>query len=291
MPEDDISDITLQRSKSIQSYMQSIWGINPDKISISTGRLPRNPTNASTPDGQAENARAEITSKDVDLLQPIKKSIITRTMNPPILAIKPEIQAGNAVRTWDITIEDGNETVHTFKGEGPIPDSTFKWTIKPSSQMSNIPFLVTLSILDTHGINHSWDMNVQTERITLRNKKELRVNDTLIERFALILFDFDKSNLSPANQSIANTIKQSIKANSVVTITGYTDRTGDSTYNHALSEARCKQVSQFLGLSPGSFTINPMGGKEIPFENDTPQGRAYSRTVMIEVRTPIKERQ
>jgi hypothetical protein len=33
-----------------------------------------------------------------------------------------------------------------------------------------------------------------------------------------------------------------------------------------------------------------MGGKEIPFENNTPQGRAYSRTVMIEVKTPVKER-
>ncbi len=291
MPDDDIPGITLQRSKSVQSYMQSIWGINPDKISISTGTLPSNPTNASTPEGQEENARAEITSKDLQLLKPIKKSIVTRTMNPPILAIKPEIQAGNAVTSWVITIEDGNEIVHTFKGEGPIPDSTFKWSINPSSQMSNIPLLVTLTIVDTHDINHSWDMNVQTERITLRNKKEMRINDTLIERFALILFDFDKSTLSPANQSIATTIKQSIKSNSLVTITGYTDRTGDSTYNYSLSEARCKQVSRFLGLSADSFTINPMGGREIPFENDTPQGRAYSRTVMIEVRTPVKERQ
>ncbi|MFM8455743.1 MAG: hypothetical protein ACKOAK_03145, partial [Ignavibacteria bacterium] len=72
--------------------------------------------------------------------------------------------------------------------------------------------------------------------------------------------------------------------------TGYTDRTGDSTYNHSLSEARCKQVSQFLGLIPGTFSIIPMGGKDIPFENNSPQGRAYSRTVIIEVKTPLKER-
>jgi len=180
--------------------------------------------------------------------------------------------------------------VQTFKGNGRIPDSTFTWTISPSSQMSNNPLAVTLQAIDTIGINHSWNMDVQTERVTLRNKQELRINDTLIERFALILFDFDKSSLSSANQNIANTIKQSIRSNSTVTITGYTDRTGDSTYNQVLSEERCKQVSQYLGLSSGTFSIIPMGGKEIPFENDTPQGRAYSRTVMIEVKTPVKER-
>ena len=288
--EDDVPGITLQRAKNIQSYMQSIWGISTNKMTINTGKLPRTPTNPSTLDGQQENARAEITSKDPNLLSPLKKRTITRTMNPPILAIQPKIQAGDAIKSWEIMIEDGEQIVQTFRGNGKIPDSTFTWTISPSSQMSNKPLAVKLLAIDTIGNNHSWNTDVQTERVTLRNKQELRINDTLIERFALILFDFDKSSLSSANQNIANTIKQSIKSNSTVSITGYTDRTGDSSYNQVLSEERCKQVSQYLGLSAGTYSIIPMGGKEIPFENDTPQGRAYSRTVMIEVKTPIKER-
>ncbi len=290
LPEDDVPNITLQRAKNIESYMQSIWGISANKMSINAGKLPRTPTNPTIIDGQQENARAEITSKDPSLLRPVKKRTITRTMNPPILAIQPKIQAGEAIQSWEITIKDRDSIVHIFNGRGSIPDSTFTWTISPSSQMSSTPLKVILHAIDTLGINHSWNMDIATERITLRNKQELQINDTLIERFALILFEFDKSSLSPANQNIANTIKQSIKPNSVITITGYTDRTGDSTYNHALSEARCKQVSQFLGLPAGAYTIIPMGGKEIPFENDSPQGRAYSRTVIIEVRTPIKER-
>jgi len=288
--EDDVPGITLQRAKNIQSYMQSIWGISSNKMSINSGKLPRTPTNPSTPDGKQENARAEISSKDLNLLSPLKKRTITRTMNPPILAIQPQIQAGEAIKSWEIIIEDGDQIVQIFKGNGRIPDSTFTWKISPSSQMSNNPLAVTLQAIDTIGVNHSWNMEVQTERVTLRNKQELRINDTLIERFALILFDFDKSSLSSANQNIANTIKQSIKTNSKITITGYTDRTGDSTYNHSLSEARCMQVSQFLGLIPGTFSIIPMGGKDIPFENNSPQGRAYSRTVIIEVKTPLKER-
>lgn len=290
MPADNLPGIAKQRSQAIGSYFQSIWGLNPDLMTIQFGSLPGLPSNTSLRDGQTENARAEIKSKNSEILKPLKKSTIIRTMNPPILAIKPEIQAGKAIRSWEIIINDGNETLQTFKGEGSIPDSTFTWTIKPSSQMSAIPLTVTLNAVDTHDISHSWDVEVLTERITLRNKQELRINDTLIERFALILFDFDKSNLSPANQSIAQTIKQSITPTSNIIITGYTDRTGDSSYNHALSEARCRQVSQFLGLSAGSYIINPLGGKELPFENDSPQGRAYSRTVMIEVRTPIKDR-
>jgi len=289
-PEDDIPGLPLQRAKSIESYMQSTWGISPSRMNLNVGRLPKTPTNPATIDGQFENARSEVSSKDQDVLRPVKKRTITRTMNPPILAIQPSIQAGNAIRTWDIHISDGNEVRQSFKGEGPIPDSVFTWTISPSKQMDNIPLTVTVQATDTLGIHHSWNAQVQTERVTLRNKQELRINDTLIERFALILFDFDKSSLSAANQTIANTIKQSIKPNSKISITGYTDRTGDAAYNLSLSEARCKQVSQFLGLSPGTFSIIPMGGKYIPFENDSPQGRAYSRTVIIEVKTPIKER-
>lgn len=288
--EDDVPGLPLQRAKNIASYMTSIWGISPTKLNINAGKLPKTPTNPGTLDGQQENARAEISSKDAELLRPVKKRTITRTMNPPILAIQPSIQAGTAIQSWDIRIADGNEVVQTFNGKGSIPDSVFTWTISPSNQMESIPLSVTVNALDTFGIHHSWNENIQTERVTLRNKQERKINDTLIERFALILFDFDKSSLSPANQSIANAIKQSIQANSKITITGYTDRTGDSTYNHSLSEARCKQVSQFLGLIPGTFSIIPMGGKDIPFENNSPQGRAYSRTVIIEVKTPLKER-
>jgi outer membrane protein OmpA-like peptidoglycan-associated protein len=155
--------------------------------------------------------------------------------------------------------------------------------------MSNTPLNITVDATDTLGIVHNWQSTIQTERITLRKKKELRIKDTLIERFALILFEFDKSSLSPMNQRIAQEIKKSIKYNSRVAITGYADIIGDSTYNYTLSEARCKEVARFLNLVPGTYSIKPFGGKIIPFENETPQGRAYSRTVMIEVKTPIIE--
>lgn len=90
-----------------------------------------------------------------------------------------------------------------------------KWRIAPSQSMEDKPYTVKFTAIDTLGKTHKWTTSIATERLTLKKKQELQINDTLIERFALILFEFNKSTLSSANQQIAKTIRESIKDNSL----------------------------------------------------------------------------
>ncbi len=84
------------------------------------------------------------------------------------------------------------------------------------------------------------------------------------------------------------TIKEHIKPNSKVTITGYTDRIGDAQYNRDLAQRRAFEVQNVLNVPAENLTIKGVGNDIKIYENDTPQGRNYSRTVQIIIETPIK---
>lgn len=280
------TELSKSRAQSIQSYLTSTWGITPNRMKIQFGGLPLFPTNEDFKEGLEENSRAEIQSNESALLSPLKKRTVIKTMNPPFLTLKPSISNDTPIHSWNITIEDSKEIVHSISGIGNLPDSMFKWKISPNDNMHSEPLIITFSVIDTFGINHKWTTTTSTDRITLKNKQELRINDTLIERFALILFEFNKSTLSPANQQIAKMIRESVKKESLVKIIGHTDLSGSKDYNFALSNARCKEVQRFLGLKDNKIELVPLGGGDPPFENNTPQGRAYSRTVFVEIRTP-----
>ena len=280
-------ELSKARAEAVKQYLTQTWGINNNRLPIQFGGLPPIPSNNQSKEGLIENSRVEIQSQDQALLAPLKKKTIIRTMNPPLLAIKPTIGDETPIETWNIHIKDSKDTVYSISGKGRLPDSMFTWQISPSDNMTDEPFNVHFSVLDTNNRTHNWSTTVITDRITLKNKKELRINDTLIEKFALILFEFNKSSLSLANQSIVKQIRESIKDQSIVTIIGHTDITGEKEYNAQLSQARCKEVQRYLGLSDNKVSIIPNGEEASPFDNNSPQGRAYSRTVFVEIRTPI----
>ena len=280
-------DLAKSRAEIVKEYFVNIWGINPNRLKTQFGGLPPFPSNTNSIEGQSENSRAEILSKDFSIMAPLKKRTYIKTMNPPYVLLKPTIEDGKPIRAWAIQIEDENNTIYSISGNGNIPDTMLKWRIAPSQSMEDKPYTVKFTAIDTLGKTHKWTTSIATERLTLKKKQELQINDTLIERFALILFEFNKSTLSSANQQIANTIRESIKDNSFVTISGHTDQSGNMEYNTALSQSRCKEVQQFLQLPDDKVTIIPLGGKTYPFTNQSPQGRAYSRTVFVEIRTPV----
>lgn len=286
-PQETSNELAKSRAEVVKEYFVNTWGINPDRLSIKYGGLPPFPSNSNSIEGQHENSRAEIASKDFTIMAPLKKRTFIKTMNPPIVVLKPTIDDSTSIRSWSITIDDAGETVFSTTGIGNLPDSMLKWQIRPSNNMEDKPLNVRFTAVDTLGKPHQWTTSLSTERITLKKKQELRINDTLIERFALILFDFNKSSLSPTNQQIAKLIQESIKDNSKVTITGHTDLIGNIDYNTSLSQSRCEEVQRFLQIPDKKVRINPLGGKTFPFSNDSPQGRAYSRTVFVEIRTPI----
>ena len=102
----------------------------------------------------------------------------------------------------------------------------------------------------------------------------------------MILFDFNRSEISGRNSDIIDIIDTRIEDNSTIQIKGYTDRMGDEALNERLSNSRAESANKALG---NSNAISKGYGEKIElYNNDLPEGRMYNRTVEIIVETPIK---
>jgi outer membrane protein OmpA-like peptidoglycan-associated protein len=124
-----------------------------------------------------------------------------------------------------------------------------------------------------------------TER-TLVDKRTTGGTDKTMDRYSLILFGFDRSELTDQHKALIENIKPRLSPASSVSITGYTDRIGSDDYNLRLSEQRARAVS--AGLAVQRATITGQGEKLPLYDNDSPEGRFYSRTVEIVVETPLR---
>ena len=108
------------------------------------------------------------------------------------------------------------------------------------------------------------------------------------EKYALILFDFDKDTISGANQEIVNKIVARIKTlpQANVEIVGHTDNIGKEAYNIKLSERRAlavnKQLTAAYGEAAGDrIRYSGVGPNSPLYENMSPETRSFNRTVTI----------
>ena len=99
-----------------------------------------------------------------------------------------------------------------------------------------------------------------------------------------VLFDFDKSDLTPAAKAQLDTLMDKLRNADVVSIKviGHTDSKGSDAYNQALSERRASSVAAYLlsqGLAPNKLTSEGRGESEPVADNATDEGRAENRRV------------
>ena len=103
-----------------------------------------------------------------------------------------------------------------------------------------------------------------------------------------VLFDFDKSDLTPAAKSQLDTLMDKLRNADVVSIKviGHTDSKGSDAYNQALSERRASSVAAYLlsqGLAPNKLTSEGRGESEPVADNATDEGRAQNRRVELHI--------
>ncbi|SIR75708.1 Outer membrane protein OmpA [Pseudomonas sp. B10] len=103
-----------------------------------------------------------------------------------------------------------------------------------------------------------------------------------------VLFDFDKSDLTPAAKAQLDTLMDKLRNADVVSIKviGHTDSKGSDAYNQALSERRASSVAAYLlsqGLAPNKLTSEGRGESEPVADNATDEGRADNRRVELHI--------
>lgn len=280
--------LSKARAEAVRDYFTEVWAIDNDRIIVETRNLPENPANNLRPQGLEENRRAEISTENSSLLKPIRLSAIHRSSNPPIVRIIPKVQTTEKINNWAIDITQKNAQIRTYQGTG-TPDS-IDWTVEINPvPMLEAPINAKLSAKDSYGQSAMDEETIKIQQKTIKKKKIEMLGDKRIDRFSLILFDYDKSEITERQTEIINEIKTKIKHNSFVTITGFTDKTGEPNHNRKLALDRAMQVEALLGISAKSrVNVEAVGSNYELYDNDLPEGRSYSRTVKIVIETPDK---
>lgn len=281
--------LSKNRAESVKNYLVTAWGISESRIKIDAPRnLPEKPSNPDKPEGAAENRRVEIRPSSPDITEPvvIADTILTAT---PLFRFKPKAIAEAGLASWTLTASHKGKILKQFSGSTTIP-SVLEWSTDENRQnfpRSSDPIRFALDVRDAVGQAAGATGNIPVEMITVQKKRDQQLDDKIIDRYNLILFDFDKAELSGANTKLVEFIKKKISQDATVKITGFSDNVGDDDYNLRLSDARAKTAAKALNIR--NALARGVGESQPLFNNDLPEGRFYNRTVEILVTTPVRK--
>jgi outer membrane protein OmpA-like peptidoglycan-associated protein len=125
--------------------------------------------------------------------------------------------------------------------------------------------------------------------------KAQRNAQRVMEKYALILFDYDSAEIKERNKVVLERVVKRIRElpDARVTILGQTDIIGTEDYNLGLSQRRAKSVFQSVtenGIpSPERIEFKGNGPHDPPYDNTLPEGRSFNRTVIITLEYQIQE--
>jgi OOP family OmpA-OmpF porin len=282
--------LSEKRANSVKNYLVNNWGINSSRIKTKSRNLPAIPGNPDTPDGLVENQRAEIESDDYEILKPVFLKDIIKVSNPPIVNIKPEVSTSedNNKVDYNLSIKQ-DDNILRLVNKDSIGQNGYDWNVLEEPQpLLDKPIDVELIATDQYGNKATDIKSTEVEQLTIKKKRFELKDDNRIEKFALIVFDYDKSELSDRHKKVLDEIKSRIKPNSKITIEGYTDRTGSAAYNKKLAKRRAEEVKKYIGSNIDNISLKSIGEDKLLYNNNIPQGRNYSRTVLVKIITPIE---
>ncbi|MDH7515774.1 MAG: OmpA family protein [Bacteroidota bacterium] len=279
--------LSRARADAVARYLNAVWGVPRSHLVVEARGLPARPSRTDDPDGMVENRRVEISSNVPEVLDPLVTRSVERRLSTDRVRFVPRAVADAGVREWRLdVVRGGGSPLRTFSGTG-VPPPEIDWELPEdvAGTAGQDTLLCILRVVDASGRSAESRRAIGVREITIKRKKELAVEDKVISRFNLILFDYDSPDLGPRNDRVVERfIRPEISERSRIEVVGYTDRMGEAMYNEALSRKRAENTARRLGIP--SASVLGKGENDPPYDNDLPEGRFYNRTVEILVETP-----
>jgi len=286
------ASLSAARADAVKDYLVSTWGIDASRIDTRSGTLPSVVSNRGIADGRTENRRAELSSNDPRILAPVNNSSRESTIDPQKVRLISTITDRDQVTSISGSIvgDDGSKLSDVADGE-----RGFEWTPNATSMQNLLGMRrsaratahVTINTANGQSRVGQAPLTIRRDVRSVRYSNEV-VNDSIIERFRLIFFDFDAPTVSAFNSSMVDLVRSRIRTTSSVRITGLTDRLGPVERNQGLSLARAQSIDASIKQRIVPERVSVKGaGPELIYNNDLPEGRLYNRTVLIEVATPV----
>jgi outer membrane protein OmpA-like peptidoglycan-associated protein len=297
--------IALDRAKSIQDYLATVWGISRERLRLRERTLPEIASDDHNSFGQAENRRVEIIPSSPEVTAPLRTERIERVATPPRIDFEPEITANAGIRSATITVYQHGRVLRTIDALSDSAASEYLWTIDDRSMPDDAPevedslryvFAAVDSLGDTAEAFGVIRLRKQTSDI-IRHAGDTSL-DKQIERYSLILFDYSSSQLDKKeSEVIIKEMASAVQTHAHVTLTGHTDKTGDDAFNDRLAHDRVMRAAQMLetelknrGEKIPPIAMESRGSRDNLFDNSIPEGRVLSRTVRATIENDIKQR-
>lgn len=279
--------LSRERTEAVKKYLTDVWEISSDRIRAEAHHLPVKATNNETNDGQVENRRAEISSDDFRIILPVRIDEIKRFLSHSRIEFFPDVRSSRPLRDWNFQLQQGKNSFLTQRAK-ELP-SMIPWNPSDDlAQLTDDQLIATFFARNEDERMQSSTLRFPVSIHSVNTQRFEKRNNVRIERFGLILFDFDKSVLNQLNKRILDSVKTHMTSMSKVIIQGYADRTGTRQYNKSLAADRCREVRAYLGekVSDPQVVLEPIGSDQLLFNNDIPEGRQYNRIVYIIIETP-----
>ncbi len=283
--------LATDRANAVRSYLNTIWGIEDNRMNVAAIKLPLVPSSSKDEDGRAENRRVEITCDNWEIMKPVTFIRRIASVNPSTISFATTKDIPEGLESYTLNIEQNNLPFDTRTGS--TLESTMNWNWKNRKgeyPVANGVITYNLAVMDKVGDTFV----TPKENINVREVKKERLKNVEIEggitkeKISLILFEFDKADMGPRNEQIMDEfVYTRLTQVSNITISGYTDIIGSEEYNQTLSERRAKAVYDVLLIHEvgkiKAETVKYIGyGETNPiFNNSTPEGRFYNRTVSL----------
>ena len=288
-------NIALARSRAdaVLAYFKYIWGIDPKRMEIKAQNLPAVPSTSRVPEGIIENQRVEILSNHPDILDTIKSTYVQELCDAKEIRVLPAIQAEAGIAKWQLKVMAAGNVLATRQGDGDLP-LVFAFDVEALG-IRNLagPGQITaeIEVNDKEGNVFKASTSEPTKINFIRREERIaqKLDYKVIEKYGLILFDFDRAEIKARNKIIVNRVTARVAdlPSALINITGYTDIIGKEDYNIKLSGRRAMAVYDTT-LETGialakQISFEGVGPKNPPYDNGIPEGRALNRTVIITI--------
>lgn len=286
-------ELARARATSVASYLSRRWNIGADRLAVRSVEKPDLASSKEYAEGFAENRRVELSSPSRTLLRPVEHIRFLEYATIDSFArmsfAVTDQERDNPTVSWRVDVSRGGALVSSASGVGrpasvltvPVDSAALAALGTSVASRDSLESVITLRKADG-----------SQERLVCSVPLVVSDNDFEVGRLSLIVFDFDRADISAANaEMMRRFVRSSIHTNSTVSVTGSTDRLGEMKYNQELSERRARSVADIIAreLPAARFAnVVGMGATRLLYDNSIPEGRYYCRTVTVEVQTPVR---
>lgn len=287
-------DLSQGRAEAVRAYFKYIWGIQQSRMIVEARNRPVAASANGTDKGRSDNQRVEIYSDFPAIMDPIKSTYVEETSDTESIRVFPKITSGYGVSHWKIELVGDGVTIASKSGQGDLsPHYIFELSDIGIQKIATLNEIKTrIEVTDAKGQTHK-DAAAAASSVRFVKRKEHIAQKSgykVLEKYALVLFDFNSSYIDGKNVDIVDQIVDRMNRfpKAEVEVVGHTDNIGEENYNLWLSARRAKSVFDQImpRITTGDKKISHVGlGLKNPlYDNKLPEGRALNRTVTVSLR-------